>query len=61
MLLFELGRHGFRRILLLTGGGAADQIANYAAAAPVKARFGLDITIVDAVGTCYRCGATAGT
>ena len=42
--LFELGRHGFRRVLLLAGFGAA-RIAEYAAATPMKARFGLDIDI----------------
>lgn len=43
-LLFELGRHGFRRILLLAGFAAA-RIAEYAAATPLKARFGLDIDV----------------
>jgi D-glycero-D-manno-heptose 1,7-bisphosphate phosphatase len=45
LLLFELGRHGFRCVLLLAGFGAA-RIAEYAAATPLKARFGLDIDIV---------------
>jgi D,D-heptose 1,7-bisphosphate phosphatase len=44
LLLFELGRHGFRRILLVAGAAAA-QIAEYAAATPLKARFGLAIAI----------------
>jgi D-glycero-D-manno-heptose 1,7-bisphosphate phosphatase len=44
VLLFELGRHGIRRILLLAGF-AAERIAQYAAATPLKARFGLDIEI----------------
>src|SRR5216684_565835 len=44
LLLFELGRHGIRRILLL-GGFAAARIAEYAAATPLKARFGLAVEI----------------
>jgi D-glycero-D-manno-heptose 1,7-bisphosphate phosphatase len=44
VLLFELGRHGIRRILLLAGFAAA-RIAAYAAATPLKERFGLDIDI----------------
>ena len=43
-LLFELGRHGFRRILLLAGFAAA-QVPAYAAATPLRQRFGLDIDI----------------
>lgn len=42
LLLFELGRHGIRRILLLAGF-AARRIAEYAAATPLKRRFGLAI------------------
>jgi D-glycero-D-manno-heptose 1,7-bisphosphate phosphatase len=44
LLLFELGRHGIRRILLLAGFAAA-RIADYAAATPLKARFGLDVEV----------------
>jgi D,D-heptose 1,7-bisphosphate phosphatase len=44
LLLFELGRHGIRRILLLAGF-AADRIADYAAASLLKARFGLSVEI----------------
>ena len=44
LLLFELGRHGIRRILLL-GGFAAARIAEYAAATPIKARFDLTVEI----------------
>ncbi len=44
MLLFELGRHGVRRILLLAGF-AADRIVDYAAATPMKARFGIEIEV----------------
>jgi D-glycero-D-manno-heptose 1,7-bisphosphate phosphatase len=43
LLLFELARHGIRRILLLAGFGAA-RIATYAAT-PVKPRFGLTVEI----------------
>src|SRR5712692_9403186 len=44
LLLFELGRHGFRRILLLSSFAAA-RIADYAATTPLKARFGLAIEV----------------
>ena len=44
LLLFELGRHGIRRILLL-GGVDAAPIARYAATTPLKARFDLAIEI----------------
>src|SRR5207253_7636413 len=44
LLLFELGRHGIRKILLL-GGNAAAQIINYAAATPLKARFDLTVEV----------------
>jgi NDP-sugar pyrophosphorylase family protein len=37
VLLFELGRHGVRRVLLLAGANAA-RFADYAAATPLKAR-----------------------
>jgi D,D-heptose 1,7-bisphosphate phosphatase len=43
-VLFELGRHGIRRILLLAGH-AASRIAEYAARTPLVARFGLTIEI----------------
>ncbi|MGD9616046.1 MAG: HAD-IIIA family hydrolase [Alphaproteobacteria bacterium] len=52
-LLFELGRHGFRRIVLLAGA-ASDRIAQYAAATPMRRRFELDIDIAivrEACGT----------
>jgi D-glycero-D-manno-heptose 1,7-bisphosphate phosphatase len=45
LLLFELGRHGIRRIVLLAGFGAA-RIADYAATTPLKTRFGLAIEVV---------------
>ncbi len=45
MLLFELGRHGVRRVVVLTSGGAAG-VADYAAATPLRARLGLTIEIV---------------
>src|SRR5712692_7069735 len=44
LLLLELGRHGFRRILLLAAF-AADRIAEYAATTPLTARFGLAIEV----------------
>ena len=44
LLLFELGRHGIRRILLLAGFAAA-RIADYAATTPLKARFGLTLEV----------------
>src|SRR5215469_18379171 len=45
VLLFELGRHGLRRILLLAGF-AADRILNYAATTPLKKQFGLEIEVL---------------
>jgi len=44
LLLFELGRHGLRRILLLAGFGA-DRIVEYAVATSMKARFGTEIEV----------------
>ncbi|HVC55814.1 MAG TPA: HAD-IIIA family hydrolase [Stellaceae bacterium] len=44
LLLFELGRHGIRRIVLLAGLAAA-RLAEYADATPLKARFGLEIDV----------------
>lgn len=44
VLLFELGRHGIRRILLLAGF-ASDEIQAYAQSTPLKERFGLDIAV----------------
>jgi D,D-heptose 1,7-bisphosphate phosphatase len=44
LLLFELARHGIRRILLLAGFAAA-RIADYAAATPLKTRFGLSVEV----------------
>lgn len=43
-LLFELGRHGIRRIVLLAGF-AADEVQAYARATPLRERFGLDIVV----------------
>jgi D-glycero-D-manno-heptose 1,7-bisphosphate phosphatase len=45
ILLFELGRHGVRHVLLLAGR-AAQQITDYAASTPLKARFGLQIDVL---------------
>jgi D,D-heptose 1,7-bisphosphate phosphatase len=44
LLLFELGRHGCRRILLLAGF-AAERIADYAAATPLREMFGLALDV----------------
>ena len=44
VLLFELGRHGFRRILLLAGF-VAPRIVEYAAATPLRQRFGLTLDV----------------
>jgi D-glycero-D-manno-heptose 1,7-bisphosphate phosphatase len=44
-LLFELGRHGIRRIVLLAGF-AADRLRELASATATAARFGLEIDIV---------------
>jgi D,D-heptose 1,7-bisphosphate phosphatase len=44
VLLFELGRHGVRRVLLLAGF-AAQEIQEYARSTPLKQRFGLEIAV----------------
>ena len=44
VLLFELGRHGVKRVLLLAGF-AAPRILDYVASTPLKARFGLEIEV----------------
>jgi D,D-heptose 1,7-bisphosphate phosphatase len=44
VLLFELGRHGIKRVLLLAGF-AANQILDYAASTSLKARFDLEIDV----------------
>jgi len=46
-LLFEVGRYGVRRILLLAGT-QADRVRDYAADTAVRGRFGLDIEIMAA-------------
>src|SRR5260370_27939675 len=56
LLLFELGRHGIRRILLL-GGVAAAPIAAYAAQTSLKARFDLDIEIISQPEPAGAAGA----
>ncbi len=56
LLLFELGRHGIRRILLLAGA-AASSVREYAAATPLKARFGLDIDVIVAPEAAETGGA----
>jgi D,D-heptose 1,7-bisphosphate phosphatase len=44
VLLFELGRYGVKRVLLLAGF-AAHRIIDYASSTPMKVRFGLDIEV----------------
>jgi D,D-heptose 1,7-bisphosphate phosphatase len=44
VLLFELGRYGVTRILLLAGFGA-HLVHEYASSTPLKARFGLEIKV----------------
>jgi D,D-heptose 1,7-bisphosphate phosphatase len=44
ILVFELARHGVKKILLLAGF-KADQIIHYASSTPLRARFGLEITV----------------
>lgn len=44
VLLFELGRHGVTRILLLAGF-AAHRVLDYAASTPLTARFGFEIEV----------------
>jgi D-glycero-D-manno-heptose 1,7-bisphosphate phosphatase len=45
LLLFELGRHGIRRIILLAGFHG-DQVQNFAAASAAAAQFGLEIEVL---------------
>src|SRR5882672_4355234 len=45
VLLFELGRHGVRRVLLLAGF-AADEVLKYTDSTPLKARFDLEIEVI---------------
>src|SRR5215471_12156630 len=44
VLVFELARHGIRKIVLLAGF-QAHRIIEYATATPLKARFGLEIVV----------------
>jgi D-glycero-D-manno-heptose 1,7-bisphosphate phosphatase len=44
LLLFELGRHGITRVLLLAGH-AAERIVEYSAVTAMKNRFGLEIEV----------------
>jgi D,D-heptose 1,7-bisphosphate phosphatase len=44
ILLFELGRHGIKQVLLLAGF-ATRRILDYAASTPVKSRFDLEIDV----------------
>jgi D-glycero-D-manno-heptose 1,7-bisphosphate phosphatase len=45
VLLFELGRHGFKEVILLASFHA-DKIVDYARDNPVAKRFGLDLKVV---------------
>jgi D,D-heptose 1,7-bisphosphate phosphatase len=45
VLLFEIGRHGIKEVLLLAGF-EGEQIRRYAAATPLAVRFGLKIDVV---------------
>jgi D,D-heptose 1,7-bisphosphate phosphatase len=53
VLLFELGRHGVKEVLLLAGL-AADRVIDYAASTPMKERFGLRIAVM--VAPCIGSG-----
>jgi len=44
VLLFEIGRHGIKDVLLLAGF-EGEQVARYAASTPIAARFGLDVKV----------------
>jgi NDP-sugar pyrophosphorylase family protein len=55
-LLFEVGRYGIRRILLLAGA-QADRVRDYAADTAMRGRFGLDIEIMAAPETAGTGGA----
>jgi D,D-heptose 1,7-bisphosphate phosphatase len=44
VLLFEIGRHGVKDVLLLAGF-AADKVRDYARTTPVARRFGLNVTV----------------
>ena len=57
LLLFELGRHGLRRILLL-GGFAAARIAEYAAATPLKAAVRAEVVHRPEVAVAIRSDRT---
>src|SRR5580704_10890651 len=45
VVLFELARHGVRRVLLLAGF-AGEQVRDYARSTPLADRFGLEIEVV---------------
>jgi D-glycero-D-manno-heptose 1,7-bisphosphate phosphatase len=56
VLLFEIGRHGIRDVLLLAGF-EGEQIARYASTAPVATRFGLTVSVVIEPGPAGTGGA----
>jgi D,D-heptose 1,7-bisphosphate phosphatase len=56
VLLFEIGRHGVKDVLLLAGF-EADQIARYARTTPMAARFGLQLTVATEPAPAGTSGA----
>ena len=56
LLLFEVGRHGVKDVLLLAGF-EADQIAQYARTTPMAARFGLEVTVATEPAPAGTSGA----
>jgi len=45
VLLFEIGRHGIKQVLLLAGF-EGEQVARYAETTPIAARFGLELKVL---------------
>ncbi|HEY1795841.1 MAG TPA: HAD-IIIA family hydrolase [Stellaceae bacterium] len=56
LLLFEVARHGIKRILLLAGF-AGDHVRAYAAATPLRSRFGIEIEVAVETGPAGTGGA----
>jgi D,D-heptose 1,7-bisphosphate phosphatase len=56
LLLFEFGRHGMRRVLLLASF-AAEQVMRYRAATPIGRRFGIEIEVLVEPGRAGTGGA----
>ncbi len=60
-LVFELGRQGIRRILLLAAF-RSDKIETFARTSPAAARFGIEIAVAGRAGACgHRRGVVART